>query len=290
MLITSVIFMDSTHNCLYIVPNKDGGLRFITNLKKLNSFVQTQHFKIESITMLIDILRKGDYMPKVDLKDAYFMIPITKQHKHLMRFNWEKKTYQFNCLPFRLSSAPWVFTKTTWPFMTVLRSLGLRTIIVILSRVRDSSQGTHSWIDKPPREPRIYNQLPQITTDTLPGKRISGLCDQLQHYGVEVARGKDKENTGRDPKTSESNRTTGSDTIPPTRKIESRHSGDSTGSSLLPQLAKLSKGSPGGGGPRILLPYPSVRRLHDGTPMVGNPSNEMEWAEPNPSSPTFVGV
>ena len=40
-------------------------------------------------------------------------------------------TYQFNCLPFGLSSAPWVFTKTTKPVVTILRSLGLWIIIYI---------------------------------------------------------------------------------------------------------------------------------------------------------------
>ena len=44
---------------------------------------------------------------------------------------WKGKAYQFSCLPFGLSSAPWVFTKITRPIMTVLRSMGLRTITYI---------------------------------------------------------------------------------------------------------------------------------------------------------------
>ena len=43
----------------------------------------------------------------------------------------ERKAYQFNCLPFGLSSAPWVFTKTTRPVVAALRELGLRLIIYI---------------------------------------------------------------------------------------------------------------------------------------------------------------
>ena len=59
------------------------------------------------------------------------MIPISKKHKHLTRFNWGGKTFQFNCLPFGFSSAPRVFTKTTRPLMTTLRSMGLSTIMYI---------------------------------------------------------------------------------------------------------------------------------------------------------------
>ena len=116
---------------LFVVPKKDGGHRPIINLKKLNQFVRSQHFKMKSINMLRDILKQGDYMTKVDLKDAYFMVPVHQNHWHFTRFMWKGRAYQFTCLPFGLSSAPWVFTKITRPIMIVLRSMGLRTIMYI---------------------------------------------------------------------------------------------------------------------------------------------------------------
>ena len=41
------------------------------NLKPLNSFVITEHFKTEGIHCLTSLLKSG---AKIDLKDAYFMI------------------------------------------------------------------------------------------------------------------------------------------------------------------------------------------------------------------------
>ena len=41
-------------------------------------FVEVSHFKTEGIHMLKDLLRPGDFMTKVDLKDAHFMIPIAR--------------------------------------------------------------------------------------------------------------------------------------------------------------------------------------------------------------------
>ena len=108
---------------LFSVPKKDGSTRPIINLKGLNTFVETVHFKMEGIHVLRDTLKPGDWMTKVDLKDAYFMIPMASHHKPLLRFRWQGQTYQFNCLPFGLSSAPWV--------LATLRSLGLRVIIYI---------------------------------------------------------------------------------------------------------------------------------------------------------------
>ena len=39
--------------------------------------------------------------------------------------------YQFTCLPFGLSCAPWTFTKVMKPLMTLLRGWGNRIIIYI---------------------------------------------------------------------------------------------------------------------------------------------------------------
>ena len=116
---------------LFAVPKKDGGIRPVVNLKVLNSYVQQVPFKMEGIHLVKDLLRPGDWMTKVDLKDAYFAIPPHCQDRKFLRFQWQGKLYQFNCLPFGLSSAPWIFTKATKPVVTILRSLGMRIIIYI---------------------------------------------------------------------------------------------------------------------------------------------------------------
>ena len=116
---------------MFLVPKKDGKQRPVINLKRLNQSVKTEHFKMEGIHMLKDLLRAGEWMAKIDLKDAYFMIPMGQEDRDFLKFQWKEKTYQFTCLPFGLSSAPWVFTKTTRPVVATLRELGLRLVIYI---------------------------------------------------------------------------------------------------------------------------------------------------------------
>ena len=61
---------------IFLVPKADGSSRFILNLKPLNRFVVTHHFKMEDRKTVMRLLSRHCYMATIDLKDAYFMIPL----------------------------------------------------------------------------------------------------------------------------------------------------------------------------------------------------------------------
>ena len=107
------------------------GQRLVINLKKLNSFINAPHFKMEGIHTLKSLLQKEDWLVKIDLKDAYFSVPISKEQRKFLCFQFRDRFYQFNCLPFGLASAPWVFTKTLKPIAALGRELGIRLIVYI---------------------------------------------------------------------------------------------------------------------------------------------------------------
>ena len=96
------------------------------NLKTLNQCVQNQHFKVEGIHNLKDLQQPEDWLAKVDLKDAFFTIPMHSFHRQYLKFIFQGKTYQFTCLPFALSSALWVSTKTLKPALALLRQKSVR--------------------------------------------------------------------------------------------------------------------------------------------------------------------
>ena len=127
---------------IFLVDKKDGGHRPVINLKNLNSFVDFQHFKMEGIHMLRDLLKKGDFMVKLDLKDAYFTVPVWIGHQKYLRFLWKETLWEFACLPFGLASAPRTFTKIMKPVVAALRNLGIRLIIYLddLLILADSEQ------------------------------------------------------------------------------------------------------------------------------------------------------
>ena len=94
------------------------------NLKYLNLAVEYHHFKMETIQSVIQMMTKNCYMASVDLKDAYYSIPVHSEDRKYLRFRWNDRLYQFTCLPNGLSEAPRKFTKILKVPFTYLRARG----------------------------------------------------------------------------------------------------------------------------------------------------------------------
>ena len=74
------------YSALFLVPKTEGRMRPVINLKALNFWVQPQHFKMEGIHTLREIVAEGEWLAKLDLKDAYFTVPIFRDHQKYLRF------------------------------------------------------------------------------------------------------------------------------------------------------------------------------------------------------------
>jgi hypothetical protein len=116
---------------IFVIPKSSGGFRPIGNLKGLNRFVDHFHFKMEGISVMNVMVRKGDFFTKIDLQDAYLTIPIHPEHRKYLQFVWEGALFQFSFLCFGLSSAPWSFTKILKPLVAFLRRKGIRIIVYL---------------------------------------------------------------------------------------------------------------------------------------------------------------
>ena len=96
---------------LFLVEKATGGWRPVIDLSHLNDFVQLTPFKMETVASVLLSVREGDFLAFLDLKDAYFQIPIHGSSRKLLRFMSEGTVYQFKALCFGLSTAPQVFTR-----------------------------------------------------------------------------------------------------------------------------------------------------------------------------------
>lgn len=73
----------------------------------------------------------GYFMATLDLKDAYFLVPVDPRDRKFLRFSFKGRLYQFTCLPFGLCICPYIFTKIMKPVVRRLRSRGLASTLYI---------------------------------------------------------------------------------------------------------------------------------------------------------------
>ena len=78
---------------------------------------------------LIKNLLQHVFLIKIDLKDAYFSIPLDKSSRKYIRFQWEGNLQEFLCLCFGLGPAPLIFTKLLKTPIALLRRINIKIII-----------------------------------------------------------------------------------------------------------------------------------------------------------------
>ena len=85
--------------------------RLILNLKSLNEHVEYHHFKKDTLQSAIRLMTPNCHMASVDLRDAYYSVPIHIDDQKYLRFCCKSRLFQFTCLPNGLASAPRRFTE-----------------------------------------------------------------------------------------------------------------------------------------------------------------------------------
>jgi len=102
---------------MFVVTKKDGGWRPIINLKFFNkTYMVPPRFRRDTPRDVAALIRPGDWAASIDLKDAYFHVPVHHRFHRLL--------YQYRVLPFGLCLAPWIFTVLTMLLKKWLRARG----------------------------------------------------------------------------------------------------------------------------------------------------------------------
>lgn len=116
---------------IFLAPKPNGTKRFILNLKSLNKFVVTTHFKMEDYRTAAKLVPPSGFMANIDLTEAYLLVPINRAHRKYLRFEFNGICYEFNAMPYGLSVAPRVFTKLMKEVMNSLRKEGYKSVIYL---------------------------------------------------------------------------------------------------------------------------------------------------------------
>ena len=116
---------------IFFRSKSDGTRRLILNLKNLNEFLEYNHFKMETVHSIADLIQPDCYMTTVDLKNAYYSVKISEEDSKYLKFYVGKNLLKFVVLPNGLSSGPRKFTKLTKPPIACLRIEGVIVAIYI---------------------------------------------------------------------------------------------------------------------------------------------------------------
>ena len=112
-----------------------------------------------------------------------------------------REMYHFTCLPFGLSSAPWVFTKTLKPILALLRGMGMRLVayiddILILGGVQGDSPRSCGRYGVPAGMSGLCNQQREISTCSEPDHRVSGSNGRHSQHGATTSTSQNKNDSG----------------------------------------------------------------------------------------------
>ncbi len=103
-------------------------LRLILDLSVFNDFIDVTSVKYETLDSIRDLLPRGGFLGKFDMKSGYHHVEIRTSDQTYLGFAWDlgsgRQFFVFTVLPFGLASAPFLFTKLFRPLVRYWRSLG----------------------------------------------------------------------------------------------------------------------------------------------------------------------
>lgn len=95
-----------------LVRKPDGLIWFCVDYRNLNKLTRKDAYMIPSVDTVLDKLRHAPYITKIDLKEAYFQVPMEESSRKYTAFGVPGSgLWQFTRMPFGLTNAPMTFQR-----------------------------------------------------------------------------------------------------------------------------------------------------------------------------------
>lgn len=95
---------------ILLVRKKTGDYRFVVDFRKLNSVTKRDAYPLPFVAAILDKLKDAKYLSSLDLKSAYWQVPLSEKSKELTAFTIPGRgLFQFRRMPMGLhnSAATW---------------------------------------------------------------------------------------------------------------------------------------------------------------------------------------
>ena len=162
---------------LFTVPKSNGQRRPVINLRQLNTSVYNKKFRMESLGNFRSLLKQGDFMIKIDLQDAYMLMPVAPKSRCLLVCDFDGKIFHFKVMPFGLTSASRIFTKLLKPILRLLISQEM-LLIIYLDNILLISPTAELWANVNEATSRfgILSEHEQVSSHCHSKNKRSGFC------------------------------------------------------------------------------------------------------------------
>lgn len=92
---------------IVLVKKKDQSYRFCVDYRKLNAVTERDAYPIPYVTATLDKLRNAKFLSSLDIKSAYYQVPLAESSRPLTAFTVPNRgLFQFRRLPMGLANSP----------------------------------------------------------------------------------------------------------------------------------------------------------------------------------------
>ncbi|GFU31865.1 hypothetical protein TNCV_1111281 [Trichonephila clavipes] len=113
---------------IVLVKKKDGTIRLCVDYRKLNRKLVMDRFPLPLIEDVLDKLQGAKVYTTLDLKNGFFHVDVNEDCKHLTSFVVPDGQFEFNKVPFGLSTSPSVFQRYVY---SIFRELMRKGVVII---------------------------------------------------------------------------------------------------------------------------------------------------------------
>ncbi len=164
----------------FIIPKKDGTVRFISDFRELNKRIRRTPYPIPKIQDLLLRLEGFQYGTSLDLNMGYYHIALSEASKELCTITTQWGKYEYQRLPMGLCNSPDIFQEKMSELL-----IGLDTVRVYIDDILHVTKGT--WTEHLEVLDEVFNRLRKAGLK-VNAKKSSFGAHELEYLGYNITR------------------------------------------------------------------------------------------------------